>query len=480
MTPDAHNPAPRELSSLAENPSLPDGRSGSTGQDPSGSRTGAAPASTPERPLLVAHSEFRGRRVLAIARKSLTSPSAPGRWLVGLRWIALAGMLATVFVASRLVPDLDVVPLYLLIGLLALVNVCWMVLVRRDPEERIASIGAQIAVDVVALGAILWFSGGVTNPFAGFLIFHIVLAGLLGSRGTALFITVLAVAASVALAFARPLSNPGTEALYYGHFVALVALGAFTGVFVLLIANRLSTLRAEATRTEKLAALGRQMAAMSHELNTPLGTILLASRELVELGEEAQRVDIVLLARTISDEARRSSDIIGLMRGYVRADARAETVDLGTFVESWAERELDRAGFTGTRRYFLPQGVVATLLTVALRQILTNVLMNAVDALKGTPNPTLVIRLLTGPEGPTLLVEDNGTGVSPAIAPHLGEPFLTTKEAEGGMGLGLFVSTRLAERMGATLSIESAPIRGTRVLLHLPADALEAGDTQED
>lgn len=430
----------------------------------------------------MATSVFRGRRVLAIARQSLaTSPSAPGRWLVGMRWVAIAGMSATVFAAGKLAPELDTAPLFVLIGLLTLGNVGWTILVHRDPIDRPGTIGAQIAVDVVALAGILWFSGGVANPFAAFLILHIVLAGLLGSRKTALFITLLAVGASVALVYAPPLTIQEDSALQYGHFVALVALGAFTGVFVLLLAQRLASLREEGNRSEKLAALGRQMAAMSHELNTPLGTILLASRELVEIGTEDGREDIALLARTIADEARRSSDIIGLMRGFVRADARAETVDLGEFVRSWSERELDRAGYSGERRYELAEDVSATLLTVALRQILTNVLMNAMDALKKTPDPALVVRLTTGPGGHTLFVEDNGVGVNPAIAPHLGEPFRTTKEAEGGMGLGLFVSTRLAERMGATLSLENAPVRGTRVMLQIPANGTgPTGRNEED
>lgn len=413
-------------------------------------------------------SAFRGRRVLAIARQQLAGPDSPARWLVALRWIAIAGMAATIGMGSWLVPALPSQPLWVVLGLLTVVNFYWAVKVHSQLSSPTRSIGPQIMVDVLALSAILWCSGGVSNPFSTFLIFHIVLAGLLGSRKIALSVTLLAVSASALLAFAPQLENIPEAALYYGRVVALVALGTFTGVFVLIIAQRLASLRDKGARSERLESLGRQAAAISHELNNPLGTILLASKELVEVGKEEGLEEVVYLAGTMADEARRASDVIGLMRGYVRPDVEAESVDLGQLIEEWSQRELDRAGYQGERVLDLPTGIHVTVLGVALRQILSNVLMNAVDALKYSPKPRLEIRLERRPQGPLLIIQDNGAGLSPAIAPLLGEPFRTTKENQGGMGLGLYVSTRLAEHMEATLSLENAPVKGTRVLLQLP------------
>lgn len=412
------------------------------------------------------------RRILGLAKARLDDPSEPARWLVTLRWMAIGGMLATVLAASRLVPALPTAALLGILGSLALVNVGWAMLHERLPEERADTVGVQIALDVVVLTALLWITGGVGNPFASFLIFHIVLAGLLGSRRTALLVTVMAMVASAVLFFAPPLPLAGrldeAGARLTGGAVALIALGVFTGFFVLLYVQRLEQLRAQGTRSEKLAALGRQMASMSHELNTPLGTILLAAEELRALGREAGNEDVGLLAGTIRDEARRASDVIGLMRGHVRADAADEEVELASYLRALADRELDRVGFDGAREYRLDEPVRMKVLKVALGQILTNVLVNAVEATSGETRPELTLELNVLPERVEIHLRDNGHGVSPALLPRLGEPFETTKTAQGGMGMGLYVSTLLAGRMGGTLRLESEPERGAQVTLSLP------------
>lgn len=426
---------------------------------------GGAVLSAPRAPLQVT---VRGRQVLELARARLSAGSAPGRWLVGMRWVAIGGMLCTILAGRLLVPTLDIGPLLALLGLLAIGNVGWTLALRRAAPEVPGTVGAQIAVDVAALTALLWFSGGVTNPFASFLIFHIVLAGLLGSRSTAVAVTLLAIASALLLGRAPTLLPPGSGLDPLGSMISLVALGAFTGFFVLLYARRLAELREAGARAEKLAALGRQMAAMSHELNTPLGTIHLAGSELVLLGEEAGNPEITGLARTVAAEARRASDVIGLMRGYIRADARREVVELSRFVEEAARAELDRLGFRGERVLELGGPCPMPVLAPALRQILSNLLSNAVEAMGRCPHPRIAVRLSAEPEQVVLVVEDNGTGVSPAILPRLGEPFQTTREERGGMGLGLYVSSQLAGQLGATLRLESEASRGTRVTLSLP------------
>jgi C4-dicarboxylate-specific signal transduction histidine kinase len=64
-------------------------------------------------------------------------------------------------------------------------------------------------------------------------------------------------------------------------------------------------------------------------------------------------------------------------------------------------------------------------------------------------------------------VRDNGPGIEPEVLDRLGEPFQTTKEAKGGMGLGLYVSSVLAGRMGGDLRVDTPEGGGTRVTLSL-------------
>jgi two-component system sensor histidine kinase RegB len=410
----------------------------------------------------------------------LSGPPAPSsesadRWLIQLRWLALAGMTATVVVAGLLVPAMRLAPLLLVLGGIVLVNLGWMMAVRwapRDGASRWAA--AQITLDSALLGALLWWSGGLHNPFAVFLAFQIVLAGFLCSSRTAVRIAFAAMTVVALLGWApslpleaAPLGRERLQVL--GAVGALASLIWFLGFFSSVYTKRLADLRREGARNEKLAMLGRLVGGMSHELSTPLATILLGSNELVDMMREGGDPEAAKMARTIADEARRASDIIGLLRGHIRPDQRAARVSLDELVPAYAAKELDRLNFSGERVFVIPEPVLATVLEVGLCQILTNLLSNAAQATsEGRSARRIEVGVTRKAKWIEVSVTDDGPGFSPEILERLGEPFHTTKEDQGGMGLGLYVSSVLAKRMNAVLQIENAEEGGARVTLLLP------------
>lgn len=411
----------------------------------------------------------QARTALRLSAPRLPSSDTADRWLIGLRWGATAGMTATILVARVLVPALQLAPLLAVLGGIVLLNVGWILAARRaTAANRSALVAAQVYVDVLALAAILWFSGGVENPFAAFLVFQIVLAGLLGTGRTSVGVTLLTMVAIAALFLAPPLPLDDAplgrdRVLWIGHGVALATLSAFLGAFVLVYVQRIEQLRTEGGRNEKLAMLGRLVGGMSHELNTPLATILLASRDLVEVGKETGSPDVAQLSGTIAEEAQRASDVIGLLRGHVRPDQHREPLELTAFVTDLTTRELNRLGFRGERVIEAPAPAQLPVLKAGLTQILKNVLTNAVEA--GSARIAVAVHA-TG-DGVTIAVRDNGPGIDADLLPRIGEPFQTTKAEQGGMGLGLYVSTVLAEQMDGTLHVE-CDAAGTRVTLSLP------------
>ncbi len=105
---------------------------------------------------------------------------------------------------------------------------------------------------------------------------------------------------------------------------------------------------------------------------------------------------------------------------------------------------------------------------IQIQQVLTNLMRNAVEAMKDAPYKELRVGIRPRPEGDVaVLVEDSGPGVSDEIADQLFKPFITTKA--GGMGIGLSISKRIVEAHGGTMTMERSDLGGARFIFTLPA-----------
>jgi two-component system sensor histidine kinase RegB len=414
------------------------------------------------------------RRVVQLAGRRPLLRAPLGDWLVGLRWIAVAGMLGTTLIARTLVPGLPLGPILVVLAITASSNFIWLYVRPVDVDSgRIRPMVAQLVGDVVLLSAVLWFTGGIENPFAIFLTFQVALAALLCGGGAAVFIACVAVAMAGALSYAPPMPwESATVSVLHlmrvGRLAAIVGVAAFVGLSGYLWRQRLEALRAESARNERFAVLGRLLGGMAHELNTPLATIVVASDELCAVLREAEP-DVAALSTTISQEAKRASNVISLLRGQLRDASLVETIDVSRLLRDAVRSEAAAHKFEGTLRMHVPDGLSAWATPTALRQILGNVVKNAIEAIDNREEGTLDVTARA--EGARVIVElcDNGCGITPEQLQHVGEPFLTTKEQSGGTGLGLYVSSLLADRMKAQLHIEGHVEWGTRVTLTLRA-----------
>jgi CheY-like chemotaxis protein len=116
-----------------------------------------------------------------------------------------------------------------------------------------------------------------------------------------------------------------------------------------------------------------------------------------------------------------------------------------------------------------------------LDQVLTNLLVNAQQALAGQPGPRRVrIRTAYEAESKQLLLEisDNGPGMPPEVRSRIFEPFFTTKDKGSGTGIGLAVSHRILATHGGTISCDSTPGHGTTFSIRLPASPPERGTVE--
>lgn len=231
-------------------------------------------------------------------------------------------------------------------------------------------------------------------------------------------------------------------------------------------------LRTELRRSERLAALGKLLAGVAHEVRNPLAGI----RGITQLwqrglgaGEES--------FRHLIDEVDRLEGIVSRLLQFSRADAQdLAPGDLNAVAAEAARLAEDRARDLGIRveLHLAPALPEAEMAPPALVQILRNLTTNSLQVMK----PGGVIRLITSYDaasGSVLAsVEDDGPGLSPEARDHLFEPFFTTK-AEG-TGLGLAIAREIALAHRGDLKADNHPGGGAIFTLSLPV--IEAGITR--
>jgi len=227
----------------------------------------------------------------------------------------------------------------------------------------------------------------------------------------------------------------------------------------------------ELLQAGKLSALGTMSASISHELNQPLAAIRsYADNARVLLDHE--RVDEARdNLRLISELTARMASIIAHLRAFARRDQHApERVALQPALD-------DALALLAKRRQAMGVELIrdlpeATLWVQAgetrLRQILANLLANALDALGERPQPRRIwLRAELEGDGVLLTLRDNGPGFSAEALQRAREPFFTTKTSAQGLGLGLAICDTLTRALGGELRMSNHPEGGAQLGLFL-------------
>jgi signal transduction histidine kinase len=224
-------------------------------------------------------------------------------------------------------------------------------------------------------------------------------------------------------------------------------------------------------RSEKLAVTGRLAASIAHEINNPLEAVT----NLLYLTRTEPASDQMRLYLTqIEEELARVTEIAKHTLRFYREPARPTPVNLVPVLESILSLYNSRllaAGVTVRKRLRQPE-VVVHASPGELRQVIANIVGNALDAMPG--GGCLCLRLSVQTHGPTpqarLTIADTGSGIPPEIRSAIFEPFFTTK-GETGTGLGLWVISEITEKNGWSIRVRSrstGPRRGTAFSILIP------------
>jgi two-component system sensor histidine kinase RegB len=403
-------------------------------------------------------------------------------WLNRLRFGAVLGQLFVILVVHwGLGEELPLLPLGVVLALELAVN-AWAVGRLRRPRVIAASeVALGVGADLVLFSALLYFTGGPSNPFSFLYLVHIALAAIVLPQRTTFALVGLALACSLGLFFAHvPLGHDHAHhhGGYNWHLRGMwIAFGVGACLIVYFIqrvqhelaamAEKLRTSRERAARNEHLAVLAMLSTGAAHELGSPLATIAIASSELARsLPPEAgqAREDLALIRSQVA-RCREIVDQLSLDAGQAR----------GAAVVRLQAREVLAQAIAGLpRERIVNEGSAAAELEVmgppsALSQAMRNLIQNALDA---TP-PEGHVRLRVDRAGDELRleVEDAGPGMNAEVLARATEPFFTTKPRGRGMGLGLFLVESVAEQVGGRLELSSSAGQGTRASLVLPLAA---------
>lgn len=405
-------------------------------------------------------------------------------WLVRLRWAAFAAQALTVLVVERLLDvPLPTAAMFLVIALGAGTNVACELLGRSERTIAEHHLGLAMVVDVLALSALLYLSGGPANPFSFLYLVQIALAAVVLPPRWTWALVALSMAASAVLFVANhPLAMPPSARTHEDHmrwhlqgmWVAFGVAAAFIVYFLMRVVralaereHELARTQARAARQERLAALATLAGGAAHELATPLGTIATVAKELErQLSSQPQAVheDLVLL-RSQVDRCRAIIDQMSVHAGEMTGEG-LEPVTLGELCAA-ATAGLPaspavRTEVSGASAVPLPRRAVAQALRVLVA--------NAQDA--SSAGGDVVVRAALEQGAIVVEVEDHGAGMSAEVLARVGEPFFTTKSPGRGMGLGLFLARAVIEQLGGSLELDSRVGRGTTARVALPVAAV--------
>jgi two-component system NtrC family sensor kinase len=243
--------------------------------------------------------------------------------------------------------------------------------------------------------------------------------------------------------------------------------------------RRLQESQAQLVQVEKMAALGRLVASIAHEINNPLqamqGSLELAAEEL----QGNHRPDkLTRYLRVANSEIERLATIVHRLRDFYRP---AREGLLPTDVNAVLQSVLELAGKQLQHSHVTVEWAGADALPMIqanpdyLKQVFLNLVLNAIDAMS-EQGGTLSVRTTldqmpgrTGPPLPAVRIEfsDTGDGIPPEMLPHIFEPFVTTKKT--GTGLGLSISYGLIEAHNGRITVTSQMEMGSKFMIWLPA-----------
>ncbi|MVA24387.1 ActS/PrrB/RegB family redox-sensitive histidine kinase [Agrobacterium vitis] len=408
--------------------------------------------------------------------------------LVRLRWLAVAGQTITLAIVALVLQfPMPVLAAAILIGALAVVN--FLLQLAFPSTQRLEPIWtlAILALDLFQMGALLFITGGLANPFAPLICVPVIVVFASQPLRHSMALLGLAMICISVLAF-TPFPLPwyadyidrGGPVMLVAIWCSIVSMTAFAAFYAYrvskeanLLADALAATELVLQKEKHLSQLDGLAAAAAHELGTPLATISVVAKEMErELGKDPRFGEDVQLLRSQSERCR---DILKRLTTLSAEDeAHMRQLPLSSLIEE----------VIAPHRDFGIKLTVAEVSDRASEPVgnrnpgilygLGNLIENALDYAR----EQVIVTVEHDNRHVTIMIEDDGEGFAPDILLRIGEPYVTSRKSDaraGGLGLGLFIAKTLLERSGAVLTFENrgASNPGARVTVRWPRREME-------
>ena len=425
------------------------------------------------------------------------------RTFIYLRWLAVFGQSGAVIAGLyflNLDLRLDLISPVILLS--ASINILATLLYPENKRLSEKDILLLLLYDLVQLSALLFLTGGLTNPFCALVLAPVTIsASTLRIRSTLLLGVIATCLISFLGFFYLPLktiNNLSIDAdiLLIGTWLALLITASFIAGYVKRVAGEMSSMtkallatQMALEREQKLTALGGVVAAMAHELGTPLSTIKLASSEI--LSENDLGDNIVEDIKLINSQVDRCRDILQSMGRHGKDDTLVHTVPILSLIQEATEPHQKRGKLITLRTGNFKASVTDELTFVEQPHVarrseiihgLRNLVQNAVDF----ANKNVYIDISWNEIQFDIHIIDDGPGFPSEMLGRIGDPFVTVRSSRKhknrarqyeGLGLGLFIAKTLLERTGAKLLFANGRINhdGKTQIQDKPSEALKYG-----
>src|SRR6202163_3749472 len=402
--------------------------------------------------------------------------------LVRLRWLAILGQFGAVLVVHfGLEFEVPIWACLAVIALAAVLNVALRVSFRQTQWLEPDRAAWLLTFDIAELGALLYLTGGLENPFAFLLLGPVLISATALPPRMTLLIGTFAMVCATVLVFVHydlpwdnedPLQLP--EIYMVGVWLSILLAIGYIGVYTWQIAEEarqlsdaLAATELVLAREQHLSQLDGLAAAAAHELGTPLSTITVIATELErEMAPDSPHADDVKLLREQAQRCR------GILAKLTQLSASAEPFDRRPWSALIEETVAPHRHFGVAIDVALAPHDAAEPVgrrNPVILYGLGNLLENAVDF----AHERVDVTAQWSAQEIALTINDDGPGFAPEIMDRIGEPYVTGRRhlhhsvdvEAGGLGLRLFIAKTLLERSGATLIFanRASPQQGASV-----------------